>query len=105
MSWKEIPVSITCTVAGQDYKNIYSQLIGAREVYICNDDGSRNLHFYNFGNQAQASDVKVFSGLNTVLEYNHVEYGFINFTTGEVTLRQYRDTLSSITTFTHIYYR
>lgn len=105
ISWKEIPVSITCTVAGQDYKNTYSQLIGTREVYICNDDGSRNLHFYNFGNQAQASDTKVFSGLNTVLGYDHVEYGVINFATGEVTLRQYRDTQSPISTFTHIYYR
>lgn len=105
MSWKEIPISITCTVKGQDYKNIYSQLIGAREVYVCNDNGSRNLRFLNFGNHAQVTDEKYFSTFNTTPGYDHLEYGVVNFTTGEVVLRQYRDTYSPMTTFTHIYYR
>lgn len=106
MTWKEIPVSITCTESGKDYTKNYSQLIGAREVYICNDSGARHLHFLNFGNQTTVQTSEYFSAkLGNISGYDHFEYGVMNFVTGDITVRQYRESGSEMASFTHIYYR
>lgn len=100
--WKSITVSPAWTLNSGNQYRTFSQLVGANEVVVCEG----RLRFSNFGNGVSAEDASFAQPLQTDRSFDTGIDGTVNFSNGQIRLRQgYKGSSGDWITVGNIYYR